>query len=128
MIMIGTIGHKMAAAAAVAALAAGGSAMFAGTAFAGPPANSHDCGCQPAPAAPAAPPAQPAPPAKQAPVEHNFETNNVAGAGGAGGNSSTRCAVPVGLSGSLILAQSNDVSQCNATAGLGGLGGAATNY
>jgi hypothetical protein len=61
-------------------------------------------------------------------VEHNFETNNVAGAGGAGGNSSARCAVPVGLSGSVLLAQSGDVSQCNATAGLGGLGGTATNY
>jgi hypothetical protein len=56
------------------------------------------------------------------------EHNNIGGQGGSGGNSSTRCAVPIGLSGSVLLAQSNDVSQCNANAGNGGGGGNATNY
>jgi hypothetical protein len=56
------------------------------------------------------------------------ETNNVGGAGGSGGNSSTRCAVPVGISGALILAQSNDVQQCNANGGNGGGGGEAKNF
>jgi hypothetical protein len=52
----------------------------------------------------------------------------VGGAGGSGGNSSARCAVPVGISGALILAQSNDVQQCNANAGSGGKGGDATDF
>jgi hypothetical protein len=56
------------------------------------------------------------------------ETNNVGGAGGSGGNSSARCAVPVGISGALILAQANDVQQCNANAGSGGKGGDATDF
>jgi pyruvate/2-oxoglutarate dehydrogenase complex dihydrolipoamide acyltransferase (E2) component len=126
MIMIGMIGHKMAVAAVVAALAAGGSAMFAGTASAAAQATPNGCGCQPAPAAPAA---QPAPAPAPAPKEESHPvTNNFGGAGGSGGNSSSRCAVPVGVSGALILAQSNDVQQCVANGGLGGLGGAATHY
>jgi hypothetical protein len=56
------------------------------------------------------------------------EHNNIGGAAGNGGNSSTRCAVPIGLSGSVLLAQSNDVSQCNANGGGGGKGGDATDF
>jgi hypothetical protein len=54
--------------------------------------------------------------------------NNIGGPGGNGGNSSTRCAVPVGISGALILAQSNDVQQCDANAGSGGNGGEAKSF
>jgi hypothetical protein len=54
--------------------------------------------------------------------------NNTGGAGGKGGQAATRCAVPVGLSGAVLLAQSNDVSQSNANGGSGGGGGNATNY
>jgi hypothetical protein len=55
------------------------------------------------------------------------EHNNIGGQGGSGGNSDTRCAVPIGLSGAVI-GQSGDVSQCNANAGHGGNGGDATDY
>jgi hypothetical protein len=50
-------------------------------------------------------------------------TNNIGGAGGAGGTASAKCGVPVGLSGA-VLGQSGNVSQCNATGGAGGAGGA----
>jgi len=61
-------------------------------------------------------------------VAFAWDTNNQGGAGGGGGNASTRCAVPVGISGALILAQSNDVQQCDGNAGSGGAGGAATSH
>jgi hypothetical protein len=47
------------------------------------------------------------------------------GAGGAGGSNSTRCGVVTGISGALLLAQSNDVYQCNIFGGNGGNGGSA---
>jgi hypothetical protein len=61
-------------------------------------------------------------------VAFAWDTNNHGGPGGNGGNSSTKCAVPVGVSAALILAQSNDVQQCNANAGNGGRGGDATQF
>jgi hypothetical protein len=48
------------------------------------------------------------------------------GAGGAGGSNSVRCAIPFGLTGALLIAQSNDIYQCNINGGNGGNGGSAS--
>jgi hypothetical protein len=48
---------------------------------------------------------------------------NTGGAGGAGGEASAECLIPIGLSVGL-LGSGGDVNQCNAAGGAGGEGGA----
>jgi hypothetical protein len=52
---------------------------------------------------------------------------NSGGRGGGGGDTKVNCGIPIGLSGA-VLGQSDDVDQCNATAGHGGNGGAGAQY
>jgi hypothetical protein len=53
--------------------------------------------------------------------------NNEGGRGGGGGDTRVNCAIPIGVSGALV-GQSDDVNQCNATAGHGGNGGTGADY
>jgi hypothetical protein len=53
--------------------------------------------------------------------------NNSGGRGGGGGDTRVNCGIPIGISGAVI-GQSDDVDQCNATAGHGGNGGAGAEY
>jgi hypothetical protein len=53
--------------------------------------------------------------------------NNSGGRGGGGGDTRVNCGIPIGISGAVI-GQSDDVDQCNATAGHGGNGGTGADY
>lgn len=55
---------------------------------------------------------------------HGHDDDYVGGAGGAGGNASSECVLPIGVSVGALIGSGGDVSQCNATGGAGGAGGA----
>jgi len=98
-------------AAAIVALASGGSAALAGTAFAG----GHDCGCD-----------------GWSDGWHggwgyHGAHGDDGGNGGNGGNANVNCVLPIGITAGVI-GQGGDVSQCNATGGNGGDGGTGANY
>jgi hypothetical protein len=46
------------------------------------------------------------------------------GAGGAGGDATAQCLIPIGVSLGALVGQGGDVTQCNAVGGDGGAGGA----
>jgi hypothetical protein len=111
--MIKRIGRTALVTASAAVLAAGGSALFGGTAFAH---GDDDCGCH---------------------GEHhghhrshhhnNHGVRGEGGEGGTGGNSNANCVIPVGVSAGII-GQGGDTTQCNATGGAGGEGGGGVSY
>lgn len=104
--MIRKLGRGVLTAAAVVALASGGSAALAGTALAG----GHDCGCDGGYS-----------------WGWHGQHDNQGGNGGNGGDAYVNCVVPIGVSAGLN-GQGGDQSQCNATGGNGGNGGTGANY
>jgi hypothetical protein len=52
----------------------------------------------------------------------------VGGNGGAGGDASSQCLIPIGVSLGALVGNGGDVSQCNAAGGAGGAGGAGASY
>ncbi|MHA6621334.1 hypothetical protein [Pseudonocardia sp. DLS-67] len=54
--------------------------------------------------------------------------DNTGGAGGAGGDASSQCLIPVGVSLGALVGSGGDVSQCNAGGGAGGAGGTGADY
>jgi|SRR5882757_5219005 hypothetical protein len=105
--VIRKLSHGALTAAAVVAVAAGGSAALAGTAFAG----GHDCGCD----------------GWHGGWGYHGSSDNDGGNGGNGGDATVNCVLPIGISAGVI-GQGGDNSQCNATGGAGGDGGTGSNY
>jgi hypothetical protein len=54
--------------------------------------------------------------------------DNWGGAGGAGGDASSQCLIPIGVSLGALVGSGGDVSQCNAGGGAGGAGGTGADY
>jgi hypothetical protein len=111
--MIKKIGRTALVTASAAVLAAGGSALFAGTAFAH---GDDDCGCHGS--------------SEHHGHHHHGSTHGVKGTGGDGGTggaSNANCLIPVGVSAGVI-GQGGDTTQCNANGGSGGDGGSGVSY
>ncbi|HEX4356535.1 MAG TPA: hypothetical protein VH141_03385 [Pseudonocardia sp.] len=104
--MIRKLGRGVAVAVATAALAVGGSAAFAGTAF----ASDHDC-CSHGHNA-----------HHGIDGDHNDYYRENGGDGGNGGKANANCVVPLGVSAG-VMGQGGNNSQCNSTSGNGGGGG-----
>lgn len=110
--MIKKIGRSAIVAASTVVLATGGSALFAGTAFA-----HDDCGCNDDGG-------------HHHSHHHGHHHKGVRGEGGQGGNgggANANCLIPVGVSAGVV-GQGGDNSQCNASAGAGGSGGNGVSY
>jgi hypothetical protein len=108
--------HKAVVAAATLILGVGGSAVLAGTAFAG---GTHDCGCN-SPSSPSGPTHHSGGGDSSA---HSTGVRGNGGNGGSGGGANANCLVPIGASAGVV-GQGGPVSQCNAGGGAGGAGGA----
>lgn len=101
--MIRKLGRGVAVAITALALATGGSAAFAGTAFASDNCCNHHGH-------------------RGIDGDHNDYYRENGGDGGKGGNANANCVVPLGVSAG-VMGQGGNNSQCNSSAGNGGHGG-----